>query len=85
MRGNPAQSTEEVWTAYLDTHHDHLWWLQRVLQYTHEDHTPDKIKLRASQMIVSPIMRSMNPTKLQSILKFVLVNYGISKTLEGVL
>ena len=30
VRQQPAQSTEEVWTAYLDTHHDHLWWLQRV-------------------------------------------------------
>ena len=52
-----AQSTEEVWTAYLDTHHDHFSRLQRVLQYTHEDHIPDRIKLRVSQMIVSPIMR----------------------------
>ena len=26
----PAQSTEEVWTAYPDTHNDHFWWLQRV-------------------------------------------------------
>ena len=26
----PAQSTEEVQTAYLDTHHDHLWRLQRI-------------------------------------------------------
>ena len=76
----PAQST-----AYLDTHHDHLWWLQKVLQYTHGDHTPDKIKLRLSQMIVSPIMRTINSTKVQSISKSVSVNHGISKTLEGVL
>ena len=60
----PAQSTEEVWTAYLDTHHDYLWWLQRVLQYTHDDHIPDRIKLRVSQMIVSPIMRGMNSTRV---------------------
>jgi len=26
----PAQSNEEVCTAYLNTHDDHLWWLQRV-------------------------------------------------------
>jgi len=63
----PAQSTVEVSTAYLDTYHDHLWWLQRVLQYTHGDHIPDKIKLRVSQMIVSLIMRNMNLTKIQSI------------------
>ena len=81
----PAQSTEEVWTAHLDTHYDHLGWLQRVLQYTHEDHTPDKIKLRVSQMIVSPIRRSMNSTRVQSISKSVPINHGTSKTFEGVL
>jgi len=26
----PAQSTNEVCTTYLDTHDDHLWWLQKV-------------------------------------------------------
>ena len=67
----PAQSTEEVWTAYLDTHHDHLWWLQRVLQYTYEVYISDRIKPRASQMIVSPIMRSMISTRVQSISKSV--------------
>ena len=81
----PAQSIEEVWTAYLDTHHDHIWWLQRILQYTHEDHIPDMIKLIVSQMIVCPIMRSMNSTRVQSISKFVPVNRGISKTLEEIL
>jgi len=39
--------------VYLDTRHDHFWRLQRVPQYTHEGHIPDKIKFRASQMIVS--------------------------------
>ena len=34
---------------YLDTRYDHFWRLQRVSQYTHEDHIPDRIKLRASQ------------------------------------
>ena len=73
----PAQSTEDVWTVHLDTHDDHLWQLQRVLQYTHEDHILDKIKLRLSQMIVSPIIRSMNSIRIQSISKSVPVNRGI--------
>ena len=41
------------------------------------------IKLRVSQKITSPIMGSPNSTEVQSILKFVPVNRGVLKTLEG--
>ena len=37
LHRQPAQNTDKVQIAYLDTHDDHLWWLQRVQQYTHED------------------------------------------------
>jgi len=52
---------------YLDTHDDHLWWLQRVLQYTHENQDSDKIELKVSQKIVSPILRACcQKKKIQS-------------------
>ena len=34
------------------------------LQYTHEEHISDRIKLRVSQMIINPIMRSINSAKV---------------------
>ena len=54
-----AQGIEEIWTAYPDTHNDHFWWLQRVKQYTHGDQNSDKIKLKISQKIVSPVLRAV--------------------------
>jgi len=42
--------------VYLDTYNDLSWRLQAVQQYTHEDQNSDKIKLRTSQKIASPIM-----------------------------
>jgi len=43
--------------VYLDTFNDLSWRLRAVLQYTHEDRNPNKIKLRTSQKIASLIMR----------------------------
>ena len=35
----PAQSTEGVWTTYLDTHDDFLWWLQRATVHSRRPHS----------------------------------------------
>ena len=69
---------------YLNTHDNRLWWLQRVLQYIYEGQDPDKIKLKVSQDITSPGELAAK-RNVQSILKPIPVNHGLSKTLEGLL
>jgi len=60
---NKPELTTSARLSFQETYDNLFWGLQAVQQYTHEDHNPDRIKHRASQKIISPIIRSQNQLK----------------------
>ena len=64
--------------SFQDTCVDLSWRLQAVQQYTHEDHNPDRIKLKASQKIFSPIIRSLRSTMKSKVFR------NLSESIAGI-
>jgi len=81
---HPAQNTDEVWTAYLDTTiiSDGFKEFNNALTKTKN---PDKIKLRYFRRLPTQSWELVAKRKVQSVSKSAPINHGVLKTLKGVL